>query len=700
MLYRNAVARLVLPVVSLPLLMPLPSALGATSRWAASSNRIYVEKGGVTTLTQIKAALPNAPLELLDPAAHIWMLRANIIVADGTTLQLHGPSLAGGDVGELRLLSNNSTNTNSVVSVTADWGTLDIDSTRIVSWDEAANGPDTEHALYGRAFVRVRSSLAADGITTLQSRMDIRNSEIGYLGSDASEGYGLSWRVIGTHPDPAKSILDYVQVFGEIRNSHIHHNYYGIYTFGLVGGEWFGNEVDHNFGYGFDLHDDSDRVFIHDNTAHDNGYHGIIASKRCDHLVIRHNLSYGNARNGIMLHRHCDDSVIEGNTVFSNRMSGITILDTDRTVVFGNTCLSNVGAGIRLSLGAADNRIEGNRLADSAGYGFQFYAGGDPPEPDEVDPTISARPRRNQILNNLVAGTGLDPIRISDVDDTLFAGNTITQAAGGIRISTCAGIRFGSNSIPDNILIRIAGAPTFDSSLHVYQQPLLNLQFSDLHASVSLEDAGGAVFDDIPGSLLSTQVGPGVGGGSRSLLTQSTAGPNVTIITRDLQVSSPGGDVIVTPTLWRQGGDHAREWTARAAVPPTGPVSFRIHGLPPSQPCSILRNGVPWMTPVADADGAVVVTDTLASPAGVAYSLHTTVQLAVTVGAAGGVELRWPTTNGAQYQVQTSEDLVTWTDASSPIPGTGLPGSWTQDPPGPKGAAPPAHLFYRIRVLP
>ena len=42
-----------------------------------------------------------------------------------------------------------------------------------------------------------------------------------------------------------------------------------------------------NSGYGFDPHDDSDFLTIHDNEVYDNGYHGIIASKRCNGVSIQ-----------------------------------------------------------------------------------------------------------------------------------------------------------------------------------------------------------------------------------------------------------------------------------------------------------------------------------------------------------------------------------------------------------------------------
>ena len=101
--------------------------------------------------------------------------------------------------------------------------------------------------------------------------MDILNSDISYLGYDASESYGLAWKVSGTHPDPSKSIFDYVNVYGDIIGSRLHHNFWGVYSYGLEGARWLNNEVDHNAGYGLDPHDDSDHLLIEGNNVHHNG---------------------------------------------------------------------------------------------------------------------------------------------------------------------------------------------------------------------------------------------------------------------------------------------------------------------------------------------------------------------------------------------------------------------------------------------
>src|SRR6185436_9774963 len=123
-------------------------------RWASASNRIYVTGPGAASLSQIKAAQDQAPLEQLPNG--VWHLRANLIVEEGAQLVLHGTG-AGGDVDELRLQSNNSGNSNRFIFISADWGSISIQGTSISSWDDAVDGPDTESATNCRAYISVRS---------------------------------------------------------------------------------------------------------------------------------------------------------------------------------------------------------------------------------------------------------------------------------------------------------------------------------------------------------------------------------------------------------------------------------------------------------------------------------------------------------------------------------------------------------------
>jgi hypothetical protein len=76
-------------------------------RWAHSTQRIYVSGPVECTLTEIDQAISSAPLDLVDSEARIWFLGASLFLEEGATVLLHGSEI-GGDVDELRLKSNNS----------------------------------------------------------------------------------------------------------------------------------------------------------------------------------------------------------------------------------------------------------------------------------------------------------------------------------------------------------------------------------------------------------------------------------------------------------------------------------------------------------------------------------------------------------------------------------------------------------------
>lgn len=77
-------------------------------------------------------------------------------------------------------------------------------------------------------------------------------------------------------------------------------------------GDWRRNLMHDNIEYGFDPHDDSDFINIHDNEVWGNGNHGIIASKRCDRVSIQNNTVYDGGNAGLFLHRSSDDGIVKG----------------------------------------------------------------------------------------------------------------------------------------------------------------------------------------------------------------------------------------------------------------------------------------------------------------------------------------------------------------------------------------------------
>ena len=109
----------------------------------------------------------------IDPVNAIWELNANIRLLNGSTLVLDGASI-GGDVNQLRMDSQ-----------PRDRQGLRLHRRRLRRrgdqfhrhhfLDSTVNGPDTNFE-DGRAYIAVSPLMAADGVTPLDSRMDILNS--------------------------------------------------------------------------------------------------------------------------------------------------------------------------------------------------------------------------------------------------------------------------------------------------------------------------------------------------------------------------------------------------------------------------------------------------------------------------------------------------------------------------------------------
>ncbi|NTV31186.1 hypothetical protein HGA91_04395 [candidate division WWE3 bacterium] len=412
---------------------PIAYAAGCTKdqiRYSASNNRLYISNGAVCTLTDIKTQYPKAGLDLVDDANKIWLLRSNLHIESGATVNLQGTAI-GGDVNTLRIQSDTS---NKFAYIRADWGNISIDSTRITSWDTSKNSPDT-NVSDGRAFIHIRSQLDANDTTAHESRMDILNSDIGYLGYYAPESYGLVWKVAGTN---IPNLYDKVNVLGDVINSRLHHNYFGAYTYGAYGMKWQNNEIDNNIQYGLDPHDDSDSLLIEGNNAHHNGNHGIICSQRCDHLTIRNNKSHDNKQTGLMLHRNTNDSLVEGNEFYNNGDSGIAIFDSHYNVIKNNISYNNKN-GIRFSVGSSHNIVEQNRFSNNKTYGVYFYKGSDAPT------SGTGRPSNNTFNSNTINGNNDFVVKAKEADNNSFTNNQMQNNTKGVRLDNAKNNSFKSN---------------------------------------------------------------------------------------------------------------------------------------------------------------------------------------------------------------------------------------------------------------
>jgi parallel beta-helix repeat protein len=578
-------------------------------RWSSSNQRLYVTGPGSGTLTQLKEALPSAPLTLVDPVNKIWHVEADLYVENGGQLKLHGPA-AGGDVAELRLKSENTGATNAIVELRADYGWLDIRDTKIISWDSATNGPDTEVNTYGRAFIRARSSLAADGVTPRPSRMDVVNSEIGYLGSAASEAYGLVWRVIpttATNLPPGQTVYDLVDVEGDIRNSHLHHNYHGLHASGHFGGLWANNEINHNIGYGIAADDDADGLVIENNNVHHNGLHGIFASDRCDHGILRTNQSWANGQNGIMLHRTANDWLVEGNQSRQNSDSGIALFASMRAVIRNNLCLSNSNTGMRFSVGASDNIVTNNTLNWSGTNALRIYQDDDTPNPGD-----DGRPRRNLFAHNILTQYGADAVKVEHGDENTFTANTCSAGIQTtLRFDEATNNLVTGNFLPGNSIIKSTGTAPAPAFTTIKQQPQLILVL-DFFSTATFRDEAGAIFDFSQPQVF-TPVGPT---GSVASITRTNIGSAAIVILRNLFVGLDAGSAEVVPTGWNTSGMQTKSWTSRL-LPGTPVVSYTVGDLTPgsTHAVAIGTPGVPLGSFIANPLGRITFLHNNATPA-------------------------------------------------------------------------------------
>jgi poly(beta-D-mannuronate) C5 epimerase len=406
----------------------------ASIRWEPDNDRIVVRGQGVT-LTSLKAADPSLPLQLVDPAHKVWLLNKPLVLADGAQLVLHG-SAAGGDVDELRLRSDNQPGA-AVASISADWGSIEIHNTRVNGWDTVHGEPDAEYGQYGRAFLRARSRLATDGVRRFESRMDIADSELAYLGSAAPESFGLVWKVVSSD----NYVFDLVHVHGSLLRSRIHHNYFGAYSFGAHNLVWRGNQVYQNVLYGLAPHNHSDGIVIEDNDIHDNGAHGVMLYNQCDHALIRNNRLWANAKNGIVLRRGSNWATLEGNRAFANGDSGIALFASDGSTLRKNVLLRNGRSGVQLSSGTSDAVVEDNELGYNGGAALYVHRSSEKPEEGD-----DARPARNLFAGNVVYGSAA-AVRVADGDRNRFERNLLQANGTGFEFSVATSDTVGADNV-------------------------------------------------------------------------------------------------------------------------------------------------------------------------------------------------------------------------------------------------------------
>ena len=554
-------------------------------RWASSPNRVYVTGPATCTLTDLARGVTREVLELVDAPGKKWMLRANIFLERGARLRLLGEA-AGGDVNELRLMSGDEK-----VHIRAEWGVIEIDGVHVTSWDEHLGGPDLKPDEHGRAYLMVRSFLDPDGVTVRRSRMDIRRSDIGYLGYDGDEAYGLTWRV----NEESAAFLDRVDVGGDILDSRIHHNYFGVYTWGAQGMHIEGNEIANNLHYGLDPHDDSDGLVISDNDIHHNGDDGLICSKRCDGLLVAGNRVWANAGSGILLHLAATGWTVEDNQSHHNGAAGIALIESSQNLVRRNQVHDNQ-RGIQVSNRSLENRIEANQIEANRDYGLYFFPGDDPQ-------ASRGRPMSNVVSGNTIRDNRL-ALGVTEADDNVFEGNTFADNDDEILFQDARSNRLVRNDIASSsvILTKTTDSDARASTIVTPMgAPLSVLIYGE--ATTAFRDPERRAYA-VEGLSEETRVTAGES--ALDLDSTEITSPR-TVAPMPLVAEIASGELRLVPT-------GPASWTARST---SGSVAtrFRVGGLQPSAEHVVLRDGATLTTARADAGGNLSFTDAVGTAA-------------------------------------------------------------------------------------
>jgi parallel beta-helix repeat protein len=308
-------------------------------------------KGAFVGMTALAQAINNRNV-LENLGNKEWILRRNLFIDDGVTLVVDG-----NEAEWLKLKSGPK----GFAWIKAEGGNIFISNAKVTSWDEDKSGYDLEWQ-DGRSYILQKTA----------GRMDIIKSELAYLGYPGHPNrgnpfggpYGISWKI---QDNALRNELS----TGSVKESSIHHNYFGIYTFGTTGALFSNNNVYENVEYGIDPHDDSNNLLIKDNYVFKNGNHGIIASRRCSFNIIRGNYSQENKLHGIMLDRESNYNLVENNYSEGN-VNGIALNNSSGNLVINNWFRENQ-YGIRANNFSKSNYF-GYNLIDGSQKAIYIYS--------------------------------------------------------------------------------------------------------------------------------------------------------------------------------------------------------------------------------------------------------------------------------------------------------------------------------------
>lgn len=370
-------------------------------RYDGDTRTIVLSKGSGVTLAALSRALDNAEV-LQEVASGEWLLGANLRIQKGATVEIAAP-----EVRWLKLRSEGK----RFASIRVLGGGLAFTNTCISSWDTERNSFD-ENYRDGRSFI-----VARDGAT-----MTVHGSEVRNLGYNADESFGLAWRLADTR--------------GEIVDSYVAYNYYGLYTYQVNDFVIRRNQVHNNVLYGLDPHTGSQRLVIENNLVHDNGKHGIILAEECSDSVVRNNVVYGNRHHGIVLYQKSNNTLVEGNSSYGNAEQGINVNDASGNTIRNNIVYGNLADGIGVGQQSSKNKLVANDVYANHKDGVTFYS-------EATD---------NALLENKIYDNGRYGVYVKSEGDMNIEGNEIAGNTIGVYMNVAQPIEVAweTNTMRDN----------------------------------------------------------------------------------------------------------------------------------------------------------------------------------------------------------------------------------------------------------
>ena len=447
------------------------TALTPTVSYDAAFKTITLSRGRLTvpqlrdliTSTYSGTAQMTTTKSLLtETSPGTWLLSANLTIGQDAALSVVG-SAASGQTDWLRIKSTAAIS--PPLNIT-NYGYVVFRNSKLTSWDTTKNTPDT-YFQDGRAFY----------LTYKGGRTDFYSSEIAYLGYEDGEGSGIAWRKCADNNDLTTGAT------GDIHDSDIHDNFFGMYAFQAYGIWAKNNQMHNNYLYGFDPHDYSSYFIFENNNVHDNGKHGIIFSRWCEDNIIRNNTVFNSFHHGIMLDRRSNFNYIIGNTVHNNE-DGLAIFQSTDNVLAANNVYDNL-TGLRINAtpvppenGVPDrtpdqtavrNQVLNNTFTNNQNYGIYFYNRADSnvikgntltgngrydaqPSIVAYGSGVQVKTGGNTIENNAITnnGHGISVLELSTDPDPVGGGDNPNQPSGPTPAGLDPGLPTGSQNIVRN----------------------------------------------------------------------------------------------------------------------------------------------------------------------------------------------------------------------------------------------------------